>query len=186
MSLFGLLRAAGGERPLGNAIGRWRQGVSKALDVLGTSGGMVVLENNQLNVDSNIVVSGVPTTLLTSSTFTLDGATSPKTALIRCGVNGRLGTGDTSVEPILQMQVSINGGAFLALHTWRMGVCDLDTQYRCCAYEATQPIIVDATAAYRLAITVGGTPTDVFTIDPLQNAGFAYMTVQISNNPSAP
>lgn len=178
--VFDRLRASAGERGLFNALGRWRQRVSQLLD---SSGGIVELAHTQLNQDLNIPVGGALVTLVTSPTFTLDGAARPKTALIRAGVNGRLGTGDTSVIVALQLQVSVNGAPFAALKTWSMGTVEDDTAYRCSTFEMTQPILINATAAYQLAIAVAGTPTDVFTIDALNSTGFAYLTVQISNDP---
>lgn len=177
--IFDRLKAAAGESGLRNALGRWRQEVSNLLD---SSGGIVVLENGQLAVDVDIPVTN-SADLLTSSVHTVNGASRSKTALIRVGLNARLGTGDTSVSAVVTLQVSANGGPFATLSQWQSGTFDLDTQYLCSVFEQSQPITTDATVQYRLQVTALGTPTDVLTVDALTGGAFAFMTVQISNDP---
>lgn len=179
MTLFSRLRASAGESGLRNALGRWRQEVSRLLD---SSGGIVALEHTELAVPVNVVVAAPQTTLVTTSVFTLTGASRPQQVLIRAGVNARLGTGDTLAQMVVGIEVSANGGPFAVLRVWQMGDFDLDTQYLCSTYEIIQPVAIDATTQYRLSAFASGTATDVITIDPPSD-GFAYLTVQISNSP---
>lgn len=184
--VLGRLRATAGESGLRNALGRWRQRVSHLLD---SSGGIVAIENQQLAFPGVVLAVNDPlqTTLVTSSIFNLDGAVRNKSAAIRVGVNARLQTGDTLASLFVRIQTSADGGAFGVIAEWLMGDFDLDTQYLSSTYEIIQPININVAAQWRVVAKALGTAGDEIVIDPAApgaSQGFAYLTVQISNDPS--